>query len=243
MKNKDFEHVRTNLFDFYAGTGHTLNCVQSETDQFIALHTDDAQWPNLSFFKGIQNEFEDTFLQLKEQEPLTFICPKTAIHPDFSKPLLALGYVPYGKWQGMSLNLSDAKLPTILTETDQSPASIADVLNRTLLANAPIAAETIEKLVTMQAFQFHTEVFEEQAVSTLASFSTEKCAGIYFVATLTEFRHRGFATKLLSNTLSILKNNNINHAILHATPAGIPLYQKFGFVPTEEFVLFRKNKT
>lgn len=241
MENKDFEHVRTNLFDFYAETGHTLNCVQTKTDQFIALHTDDAQWPNLSFFKGIQNEFEDTFLQLKEQEPLTFICPKTAIHPDFSKPLLALGYVPYGKWQGMSLNLSDAKLPTILTETNQSPASIADVLNRTLLANAPIATETIERLGNMQAFKFQTEVFEEQVISTMASYNTQACAGIYFVATLTEFRQRGFATKLLSNTLSTLKNNNINHAILHATPAGIPLYQKFGFVPTEEFVLFRKK--
>ncbi len=241
MKNKDFEHVRTNLFDFYSETGRTLNCVQSETDQFIALNTDDAQWPNLSFFKGIQDEFENAFSQLKEQEPLTFICPKTSIHPEFSKPLLALGYIPYGKWQGMSLNLSDVKLPPVLTETDQSPASIADVLNRTLLTNAPIAAETIEKLGTMQAFKFHTEVSEEQAVSTLASFSTEKCAGIYFVATLTEFRHRGFATKLLSNTLSILKNNNISQAILHATPAGIPLYQKFGFVPTEEFVLFRKK--
>lgn len=243
MKNEDFEHVRTNLFDFYAETGHTLNCVQTKTDQFIALHTDDAQWPNLSFYKGIQNEFEDAFLQLKEQEPLTFICPKTSIHPEFSKPLLALGYVPYGKWQGMSLDLSNVNIPPAGAETHSSPTCIAEVLNRTLLANAPIAAETIEKLGTMQAFQFHTKVFEEQAVSTLASFSTEKCAGIYFVATLTEFRHRGFATKLLSNTLSILKNNNINHAILHATPAGIPLYQKFGFVPTEEFVLFRKNKT
>jgi GNAT superfamily N-acetyltransferase len=241
MKNKDFEHVRTNLFDFYSETGRTLNCVQSETDQFIALHTDDAQWPNLSFFKGIQDEFENAFSQLKEQEPLTFICPKTAIHPEFSKPLLALGYVPYGKWQGMSLNLRDAHLPPVVTETDQSPASIADLLNRTLLANAPISVQTIEKLRTIPTFKFHTEVFEEQAISTLASYNTQACAGIYFVATLTEFRQRGFASKLLSNTLSTLKNNKINQVILHATPAGIPLYQKFGFVPTEEFVLFRKK--
>lgn len=241
MKNEDFEQVRTNLFDFYAETGHTLNCVQSETDQFIALHTNNAQWPNLSFYKGIQDEFEDAFSQLKEQEPLTFICPKTSIHPEFSKPLLALGYVPYGKWQGMSLDLRNVNFPPAGAETHSSPTCIAEVLNRTLLSNAPIATETIERLGNMQAFKFQTEVFEEQVISTMASYNTQACAGIYFVATLTEFRQRGFATKLLSNTLSTLKNNNTNQAILHATPAGIPLYQKFGFVPTEEFVLFRKK--
>lgn len=52
-----------------------------------------------------------------------------------------------------------------------------------------------------------------------------------------EHRRKGLGSKLLKQALEHIKDRGAAHAMLHATPAGIPLYERFGFAQTNEMRL------
>lgn len=52
--------------------------------------------------------------------------------------------------------------------------------------------------------------------------------------TLPEWRRRGVARAIMAAMLSWLQAQGISAATLHATPQGQPLYEQFGFAPTNE---------
>ena len=52
-----------------------------------------------------------------------------------------------------------------------------------------------------------------------------------------EFRHQGVAKEILKIILTYLKNNNITVSTLHASEMGKSLYEKAGYIPTNEMRL------
>jgi len=52
-----------------------------------------------------------------------------------------------------------------------------------------------------------------------------------------EYRGRGLATSLTEATIAYLKQKNCARIRLHASPFGLPIYQRLGFVPTNEMQL------
>jgi GNAT superfamily N-acetyltransferase len=54
--------------------------------------------------------------------------------------------------------------------------------------------------------------------------------------TVPTWRGRGMATALLKETLEYVKTTPARRALLRATDAGRPLYEKFGFVVDDEFM-------
>ncbi len=62
--------------------------------------------------------------------------------------------------------------------------------------------------------------------------------------TLSEWRRRGVARAVMAATLSWLQAQGVSAAALHATPQGRPLYEQFGFAPTNEMrVLLTEPKS
>ena len=84
---------------------------------------------------------------------------------------------------------------------------------------------------------------DEQIVSTVFLLITEKPANPNFptgltgtvlnVYTLPQYRQRGFATRLMELAIREANLRNLSYLELKATQAGLPLYQKLGFVPEE----------
>ena len=62
-------------------------------------------------------------------------------------------------------------------------------------------------------------------------------AYIMNIYTLPEWRHHGMATAIMQAILDYLHGLGVPVATLHATDAGRPIYQRFGFAPTNEMRL------
>lgn len=58
---------------------------------------------------------------------------------------------------------------------------------------------------------------------------TGKFAYIMNMYTRPEWRRKGIASKLLERLFEEIKQNGIQSVVLHATPTGRPLYEKYGF--------------
>jgi GNAT superfamily N-acetyltransferase len=50
-------------------------------------------------------------------------------------------------------------------------------------------------------------------------------------------RGRGFAKQLLAASVEECRSRGIKAVVLHASPFGRPIYEKFGFTPTSEMML------
>jgi ribosomal protein S18 acetylase RimI-like enzyme len=58
--------------------------------------------------------------------------------------------------------------------------------------------------------------------------------GVYVEA---KYRQQGIGTKLTEMAVAYLKSINCTRVVLHASPSGMPVYTKIGFVPNNEMRL------
>jgi GNAT superfamily N-acetyltransferase len=72
----------------------------------------------------------------------------------------------------------------------------------------------------------------EQPAATSALFLALGAAGIYNVATLEEFRGRGLGTAVTLSALLDAYALDYRVGVLQASPMGLPIYQKMGFMTT-----------
>lgn len=66
------------------------------------------------------------------------------------------------------------------------------------------------------------------------SHPTGKRAHLMNVYTNMEYRRQGIACKMINMLIAEAKERGVTEISLDATPSGRPLYQKFGFVDSEE---------
>ncbi|MGG1400325.1 GNAT family N-acetyltransferase [Bacillus salipaludis] len=71
---------------------------------------------------------------------------------------------------------------------------------------------------------------DDTVVSTATLFYHNGIAGIYNVATLPDFQGKGTGMEIMTALLLKAKLDGYHTAILHATPAGLRLYEKLGFI-------------
>ncbi len=60
---------------------------------------------------------------------------------------------------------------------------------------------------------------------------------IWNVFVTSAYRRQGIATQLTNKTVDYLQELNCTRAILHASPFGKPVYEKIGFIPSNEMVI------
>jgi ribosomal protein S18 acetylase RimI-like enzyme len=60
---------------------------------------------------------------------------------------------------------------------------------------------------------------------------------IFGVSVKPKMRGRGIATALTQNCVAWLKEISVGRILLHASPFGRPIYEKMGFIPTNEMEL------
>lgn len=63
-------------------------------------------------------------------------------------------------------------------------------------------------------------------------------AGIYAVATLPAARRRGIGAAMTLHAMAEGKRRGARHAVLQATPMGLPVYERLGFAQVHEYVTF-----
>ncbi|MGE0251143.1 MAG: GNAT family N-acetyltransferase [Dongiaceae bacterium] len=66
--------------------------------------------------------------------------------------------------------------------------------------------------------------------------------GIFFIATLPEFRQKGLGRAVTEACLLAGKNSGAKSAVLYSSPAGLPLYQRLGFQETLRWNEYSKER-
>ena len=70
---------------------------------------------------------------------------------------------------------------------------------------------------------------DKKPVATSLLFTDKNTAGIYYVATLPEYRNKGMGYYVTLTAMRAAKDAGYNNIILQATPAGAKVYRRIGF--------------
>lgn len=92
-------------------------------------------------------------------------------------------------------------------------------------------SETLTEILSKQHadLEHYVGYVNGTAVATASIFYSNGVAGIYNVATLPEFQGKGIGVEIMTAILLIAKLEGYKTAVLHATPAGLRLYERLGF--------------
>lgn len=150
---------------------------------------------------------------------------------------------PFTNFIGMAANeLLPPKRP--LTNLNCFPVDNLETRRAVADINAVgygMAPELFRELLEIEKFWGKT-VFgsvgyiEGKAVSTAITLLIDGRFYLAFVATLPEYRQRGYAEIVIRNSLSQAEQScGVHRTVLHATPAGFPVYQRMGYHAVTNF--------
>ncbi len=160
---------------------------------------------------------------------------------DFTKRLEAHGFTTHGDGAGMAVDLHN------MNESEPVPAGLEIIEAKkdgdikawchiTCVAfGAPTDAEPVfVELIkryqkTKFPMKFYLGLLDGKPASTSGYFLGEGVVGIYFVATLPEFRQRGAAFAVTQKALKDGRALGYRVGILQASKMGEPVYKRMGF--------------
>ncbi|WP_409468629.1 GNAT family N-acetyltransferase [Streptomyces sp. HC307] len=129
-------------------------------------------------------------------------------------------------------------------ERVEEPGRLAELV-RTYSASMGVASSLEADMVRIEAQRPDNAdvvrlaaVLDERVVGTTVVITTHGIAGIFLVHVAETHRRRGIGGALTAAALHVGRKRGMNLAALAASPAGEPLYQRFGFVKVSEYRLF-----
>lgn len=109
-----------------------------------------------------------------------------------------------------------------------------------MLPNKSFPEKLLNGLISQPEVLLLTGYYNNQPVSSGMSFIHNNVSGIYFIATLPEYRGKGFASALVTKLISENFENGAKEVILHASDVGKYIYLNLGFEPTGGMSTFWK---
>jgi GNAT superfamily N-acetyltransferase len=179
----------------------------------------------------------------KRSLPVTWLVSPSSVPANLSENLKENGLVFQGTWRGMAID--PAKNPG-LVKYFHPKFKVCKVTNQADLNTwINLACESFGfsphikftynhvfkrfPLENRSAWEFYLVYIDAQPVATGSIFYDGDTAGIYWMATLPQFRRIGIGTHLASYLVQAAYQRGYHFVILHATVEGYPVYQRIGF--------------
>ena len=135
--------------------------------------------------------------------------------------------------------LADLRIEAV-TDHDQLPELV-----RTYSASMGVAPNLEPDIVRIESQRRDNAdivrlaaVLEDRVVGTTVVIAAHDVAGIFLVHVADTHRRHGIATALTAAALRVGQDRGMRLAALAASPAGEPLYRRFGFVEVSQYRLF-----
>lgn len=226
--------IAENLFCFWELVGRCSKTLQVEEDySFINLLQSD--WPRRIF--RLRQNIEASSIAILTEKMQTGVLPHriTLAEYDAAIPLLEnAGLVQVFSQKGMAIQLNDAQLlePSdvkfIQVKTQVDAARFAMVASTSF--GYWVAPTMIGSLVGQSSVVMLLGLVDgSEACCGLAFFDSSGHAGLHMIGTLPEYRGRGLARTITQRLMAECQEREAYLCVLHASPAGAPVYERLGF--------------
>ncbi len=194
----------------------------------------------LSRLREMATACRDLFAERRIPGMITL--PSSWLPPGGDEVLIGLGFMPEIRNAGMrTARLADPQYyPTPHPVVRLDPARAATVMAE-VNANAygMSAAEAMSMVLPefWGAANLRSYAVEDDGVVAAvgAGMRIEDCCYILWMATRTQARRRGFAEKIIRQAWEDARQDGAKLTVLHATPAGRPLYARMGYARIADF--------
>ena len=250
MDNIEVE-IRHNLYEFYDQMAQLCGIYSEKQDCWSVIRNTPKVWPRIIY------RIDDRIVEQKSsaifsEKVKSGSYPELLIAGDENiqqlDPFLrGEGYYPFSAWKGMAFrnmgNIVSPQLPeTIQIVRCESPDDIEQwikIVTSELIAPAHLDKALLERLIYQPAFEAYLLKYNGSGVSTIFAFNSKTSTGLYFIATQKSAQRQGFARLLVQNTMFQESLKSSGPIILHATKTAETLYSKLGFLPFNQFFLYR----
>ena len=243
-------YSQANIEALYALMGSEKPHVFESTNYFDYIKTHDCIWPNhLCNLQAKENTIESVLTHIETQVeagsiPPWLLCNPVKDNPKVIAQILKRGYKK-SVWTAMSYNFSSEfpnikiKLLKLKVVTNQKDFDAwMKIVEEELMGGKALNKSLFQFLLRFQQCYFYLGTLDGKPAATSLLFHHENSAGIYLVATTTEYRKKGIGRAM---TVACLKKANTLHckqAHLQATDLGKPIYKALGFTDHGSIFVF-----
>ena len=245
-----------NLFGFYRETGSCPSVSFTETLQFSVVSGAENSWPQLVFdidFRGnAVRELNHILTQTVNRKLPAFAVCNAALFGEKELDYLRQNEIyPVKLWtlmhafpqsmpqdpNGQQSKKTEFRKLLTAAELEEFTA----LVNAEFIQNAPLSVSLTKELNAKVGVGLYGLFVDGKLVSGLQTFSNNQTTGLYFIATNSNYRGRGFATELIRQVMgTCLKNSK--ELVLQAVQKAVPLYQRLGFTKEGKLVIFWKKE-
>lgn len=249
MNNIETE-ISNNLYGFYDHLSRIGGIDAQREDHWSFIRNAPGVWPRVIYRVDPQIVNHPSGLVVEEKVN-SGACPEILIASDQNirevDPFLrAWGFYPFTAWKGMAIMHPDSVAPdlpdTIEVVNVESPEEMDQwlkVVTSQLIAPARLDKALLESLLLHPGMECFLLKANGMGVSTILVFTSETSRGLYLIATEKSAQRQGYAKWLVQWILSRESQKSNMPVVLHATPRGEALYSKLGFLPFNQFFLYR----
>lgn len=254
MDNIEVE-IRNNLYEFYDCVAQICGIYSERQDHWSVIKNIPKVWPRIIY--RINTEIvEQKSSVIFSAKVKSGSYPELLIAEDENiqqiDPFLRmLGFCPFSAWKGMTLTnkfgIVSPQLPEAVKilrcESSDDIDQWIQIVSSELIAPVQFDKFLLESLIVHSGVDVYMLKYNEIGVSTMLVFNSATSTGLYFIATKKTAQRQGFAKLLIQHVLSQNAQKSKLPVILHATKTGEVLYSKLGFLPFNQFFLYRYLNT
>ncbi|MDP2115633.1 MAG: GNAT family N-acetyltransferase [Bacteroidota bacterium] len=250
MDNIEVE-IRNNLYEFYDCVAQNCGIYSEKQDHWSVIKNIPKVWPRIIY--RINTEIVEQKSSLIFAEKIkSGSYPELLIAGDENiqqiDPFLRmLGFCPFSAWKGMALTNSfdivSPQLPEtvkiVRCESSDDIEQWIQIVTSELIAPVQFDKVLLENLIDHSGVEVYMLKCNGSGVSTILVFNSATSTGLYFIATQKTAQRQGFAKLLVQQIIAQDARKSKLPVILHATKNGEALYSKLGFLPYNQFFLYR----
>lgn len=245
------EHeIRNNLYEFYDHITQITGIHSENQDHWSMIQNAPGAWPRITYRIAPEIVRQDSSSNFSARVK-SGAYPEILIAGDENirevDPFLrSQGFYPFSAWKGMATTRTAIPEPDLPESVEvvkvESAADIEQwikVVTSQLIAPARLDKILVESLIAQTCFEAFLLKYNGTGVSTILVFKTGHSTGLYLIATEKSAQRQGFARLLVQHILFHETRKSNNPIVLHATPKGEALYSSLGFLPYNQFFLYR----
>lgn len=235
--------IESNLHQFYEFIAIKGGLELSREDHYSVVRNNQYSWPNWVFRPDRELLPEEDFIQpltdkIKTGEIPSFL---VTLEPDNPAKFYLLmeqyGMRQIYTWKGMAIekdNYHDFDhhghdFIIVEVSTDELLAEWINVVNTALFNSKSLDFGLMKCLYQQEQINLYLGIVSGSPVATSLSFQNDDIAGLYMIATMPEYRGKGYGTIITCHTIEHCFRQDARYIILHSSPLAENIYRKIGF--------------